>query len=73
MNITDQMKEELLQSHQSLEFVISHLKAAHSKAAQCNPFVETMLFNMLKQVRDINYELSDIRRSVSITEVTIKK
>jgi len=72
MNTTDQMKEELFQTQDSLEFVISHLKAAHSKSIQCNPFVEGMLSDMLKQVRDIQLKLGYIRHTVNITEVKIK-
>ena len=72
MSTTDQMKEELLQTQDSLEFMLRHLKEAHKKAAHCNPFVETMLFDMVKQIRDIQFKLADIRRSVNITEVVVK-
>ena len=73
MNITDQMKEELLQTQDCLEFMLKHLKETHKKAAHCNPFVETMLFDMIKQVRDIQFRLADIRRGVDVTEVVVKR
>ena len=73
MSTTDQMKEELLQTQDSLEFMLKHLKETHKKAARCNPFVETMLFDMIKQVRDIQFRLADIRRGVDITEVVVKQ
>jgi len=72
MSITDQMKEELLQMHDSLQFMIRHMKNAHGKAAHCNPFVESVLFNMLKQVQNLNFEISDLRHNVEMTEVTLK-
>jgi hypothetical protein len=73
MDITEQMKEELLQSHDSLQFMITHLKEAHSKASHCNPFVESMLYDMIKKVRDINFELNHIRYMVDSTKITMKK
>ena len=72
MSTTDQMKEKLFQMHDSLQFVIKYMKDAHSKATQCNPFVESVLFNMLKQVQTLNFEISDLRRNVEMTEVTLK-
>jgi hypothetical protein len=73
MDITEQMKEELLQSRDSLQFMINHLKDAHSKASYCNPFVESMLYNMIKKVRDINFELKHICYMVNSTEIVVKK
>ena len=73
MSTAEQMREELMQTQDSLEFMIRHLKAAHSKAAQCNPFVETMLYDLMKQAREIQFRLADIRRGVDVTEVIIKK
>jgi hypothetical protein len=72
MSTTDEMKGELLQMQGNLQFVIKHMKKAHSEAAHCNPFVESVLFNMLKQVQNLNFEISDLRRNVEMTEVTLK-
>jgi len=63
----------LLQAHDSLQFMIRHLKDAHSKASHCNPFVESMLYDMIKVVRDVNFELNHIRHMVDSTEVIVRK
>jgi hypothetical protein len=73
MSTTDQMKEELFQAHDILQFMVKHLKDAHGKASHCNPFVESMLYDMIKVIRDVNFELNHIRHMVDSTEIIVKK
>jgi hypothetical protein len=72
MTTTEQMKEELLKAKESIDFAVDEIKEAHRKAIECNPFAEFVLYDLIKQIRDIQFTLSQINHMVERTDVTIK-